>query len=272
MVQYASDDNLKNAKQSKYVSKKADKNGYINYSADEHAIWHDLFTRQNKIIPHYACQEFIDGLDILNLSADHIPQPLDVSKQLFAATGWVVETVPALISFDKFFLLLSQRKFPAASFIRSRDELDYLQEPDIFHEIYGHCPMLTNPVFANFTQKYGELGVANPSYHFHLARLYWFTVEFGLINTEHGLRNYGGGILSSFDETIYALESDIPQRRHFRAIDALRTPYRIDIKQVIYYVIDSYEQVFDLLSNNFIGLLDQARALGDFAPEYPTEK
>ncbi len=259
-------------KTSKYVAKVTDKNGNIPYSDEEHHVWHDLIVRQKKLIQNRACQEFIDGLDILKMSDDEIPQPNVLSKRLYDKTNWVVAPVPALISYDRFWQLLSERKFPAASFIRSREELDYLQEPDIFHEYFGHCPLLTDQVFADFTQRYGAIArKADKKDHARLARLYWFTVEFGLINTSAGLRSYGGGILSSAEETVYALESDIPQRRHLDFVDALRTPYRIDILQTVYFVIDSYDELYHALDVDLFELIAKARKLGEHEPTYPTE-
>ncbi|MCW5589955.1 MAG: phenylalanine 4-monooxygenase [Legionellales bacterium] len=261
------------SKTSKYTAKMADSHGYIPYTDSEHEVWHDLIVRQNKIITERACKEYLHGLDVLNMSHDEIPQPHVISTALTKATGWAVEPVPALISYDRFFKLLSERRFPAASFIRSREELDYLQEPDIFHEYYGHCPMLTEPIYANFMQKYGEIGQkASAQDQYRLARLYWFTVEFGLVHTKDGIRCYGGGILSSYSETLYALESDIPQRLPFNFLDALRTPFRIDILQPLYYVIDSYQQLYDALDVDLFALINQARELGEFPPLFAPEK
>jgi len=257
-------------KSSKYVAKIADEDGFIDYTESENEVWHDLITRQLDIIQGRACQEFLDGLDILQLSNDRIPQPKEVSKTLFERTGWVVEPVPALINFDRFFKLLAAKRFPAASFIRTRDEMDYLQEPDIFHEIFGHCAMLTHPAFARFTEAYGHAGVAaEHKDRVMLARLYWFTVEFGLINTSQGLRSYGGGINSSPGETVYAIESDKPVRKPFDPIDALRTPYRIDIYQTVYYVLNRMEDLYQLADSDLNAFIEEARTLGQFAPTFP---
>jgi phenylalanine-4-hydroxylase len=178
--------------------------------------------------------------------------------------------VPSLIPFEHFFTLLANRKFPAATFIRRRAELDYLQEPDIFHEVFGHCPMLTNQACADFTHNYGELSLtASPEDQVLLAKLYWFTIEFGLIKTKAGLRAYGGGILSSMSETLYCVESDIPQRKPFDVIDVLRTPYRIDIMQPIYFVIDSFDVLYHLIDMDLIGLIREARKMGMHEPIYP---
>jgi phenylalanine-4-hydroxylase len=177
--------------------------------------------------------------------------------------------VPALIGFDRFFKLLADRKFPCATFIRTREDFDYVTEPDIFHEIFGHTPMLAYPVYADFMQKYGELGVGQePFVQKMLARFYWFTVEFGLIQTKRDLKCYGGGILSSPSETLHAIDEPSIIRKPFNALDILRTPYRIDILQPIYYIIESYEQIYDVLNNDFIQTIMQAKEMGEFAPLY----
>ena len=169
-------------KSAKYTARKPDEQGVIHYPDEEHETWSILFRRQMEILPGRACDEFIAGLKLLELSADRIPQLPDISNALSKETGWGVARVPALISFDRFFRLLADRQFPVATFIRTRDELDYLEEPDIFHEIFGHCPLLTNPAFASLTQTFGKVGVgASKEERVYLARLYWFTVEFGLL-------------------------------------------------------------------------------------------
>ncbi|GAB4392875.1 MAG: phenylalanine 4-monooxygenase [Gammaproteobacteria bacterium] len=253
-----------------YVAKKPDENGFINYDATENAVWHDLYKRQITIVHRYACSEYTQGLTTLNLTTDRIPQCSEINQKLQQTTGWQVEPVPALIPHDYFFKLLSQRKFPAATFIRRREEFNYIQEPDIFHEYFGHCPMLTNPIYADFMHAYGHLGLntRNPQHQQLLARLYWFTVEFGLIQTPQGKLCYGGGILSSPEETVYAIDSDIPKRLAFNLLDVLRTPYRIDIKQPIYFVINDFEELYDLIRQDITQLLEQAIALGEFEPCY----
>ena len=258
------------AKSSSYEAKVPDENGIIAYSDDEHQIWSELYQSQMEIIPGRVCSEFIRGLETLNLPKQRIPQPGEVSDILREATGWEVAPVPALINFDRFFKLLSERKFPAATFIRTRDEMDYLQEPDIFHEIFGHTAMLTHQAFADFTEAYGKAGVnASKQERVFLARLYWFTVEFGLLRSDRGVSIYGGGIASSPGETIYAVESPEPIRRPFDPVDVLRTPYRIDIYQTVYYVLDRLDDLFELAEADLIGLIRKARALGEFEPTYP---
>lgn len=204
---------------------------------------------------------------------DSIPQLPDVNARLKELTGWQVKAVDALISHEEFFNLLVNRIFPAATFIRSMEEFDYVTEPDIFHELYGHCPMLTEPKFADFVQAYAQKVLELPKEEWPLLqRLFWFTVEFGLIKTPEGVRAYGGGILSSHQETVYAVESDIPQRKPFEVLDILRTPYRIDMLQPIYFVLESYQQLFDFLNSETDSVLQKAHELGEHEPTFPVEK
>lgn len=257
-------------KSSRYEAKNVDEHGLIDYSPEEDQVWSELYARQMALLPERACQAFLDGLDALQLPADRVPQARDLSERLHDLTGWVIEPVPALINFDRFFDLLSRKRFPAASFIRHREDMDYLQEPDIFHEIFGHATMLTNPAMADFTYAYGQAGMAaSKADRVLLARLYWFTVEFGLLQTPQGVRIYGGGIASSPGETHYAIDSDEPIRRPFDPIDALRTPYRIDIYQPVYYILNQLDDLFELAEQDLLGLIRQARALGEFTPTFP---
>lgn len=257
-------------KQSNYVSKQPNEQGIIAWSDEENGIWSELVERQLQHIPGKACDEYIHGLELLALPHDRIPQLHEVNEVLQSTTGWRVARVPALIPFDEFFRLLANKEFPVATFIRTREEFDYLQEPDIFHEIFGHCPLLTNPAFAHFTHQYGKLGLAaTPKERVYLARLYWFTVEFGLLQTERGLRIYGGGILSSPGETDYAINSDKPERKPLVPLDALRTPYRIDIMQPIYYTIGSTDELFEIANLDIMALVREAMELGLFEPKFP---
>lgn len=256
-----------------YVAKQSDEHGFIAWSDEENAIWGELITRQLSCIEGKACDEYLQGLQRLNLPTDRIPQLEEVSKVLRETTGWECAEVPALISFDRFFELLANKQFPVATFIRSREEFDYLQEPDIFHEIFGHCAMLTNPDFATFTHIYGKLGLAaSKEDRVYLARLYWFTIEFGLLETEQGLRIYGGGILSSPGETQYAMHSDIPERKMLEVVDVLRTPYRIDIMQPLYFKVRSIRQLFEIAQQDLMALVQQAKALGLHAPKFPPKQ
>ncbi|WP_018692769.1 phenylalanine 4-monooxygenase [Algicola sagamiensis] len=262
------------AKSSQYVSKPLEADGSILWTPEENDVWHALYSRQIGNIQHKACDEYLDGLKILNLRSDGIPHMEELNSVLRERTGWECAAVPALIDFDEFFRLLANRKFPVATFIRRREDFDYLQEPDIFHEIFGHCAMLTHPEFAEFTHRYGQLGYeASKEDRVFLARLYWFTVEFGLIrNTDNELKIYGGGILSSPGETEYAFNSEVPERREFNIVDVLRTPYRIDIMQPIYYCIESIHQLFELSQMDIMQYVKKAKALGLFEPKFPPKE
>lgn len=255
-------------KKTNYIAKKPNKSGLIDYSDAENQTWKTLYERQIKLIKNRAATPFIEGIKALKLNAKKIPQCKEVSDILQDLTGWSVTPVEALISFQDFFQLLASKQFPAASFIRIPEELDYLKEPDIFHELFGHGPMLTNSAFANFTQQVGQFGLkANKQERAMLARLYWFTVEFGLLQTDTGLRIYGGGILSSKTESVYALESDAPKRLPFNLLTVLRTPYRYDELQKTYFIIDHIDTLYNLLSENLLDAFHQARKLGMLEPE-----
>lgn len=252
-----------------YQAREPDADGIIHWSEVENRTWQTLMERQLTLIEGRVCQQYLDGLERLGLPSDRIPQLGDVDRVLEQATGWKTAQVPALIPFDTFFQLLANRRFPVATFIRTPEELDYLKEPDIFHEIFGHCPMLTNEAFAEFTATYGRIGLAaEPKDRVYLARLYWMTVEFGLVDTPDGRRIYGGGIISSPKETLHAL-SDTPVHAPFDALDALRTPYRIDILQPLYYVLDSLDRLQELSRRDLMALVEEAKALGLFEPRFP---
>lgn len=255
---------------SSYVARQADAEGYVAYTSVEDETWNILYRRQMRVIGGRACNQYLHGLELLNLPVDRVAQIPEVSSVLRAATGWELAPVVAVIPFDEFFSLLADRKFPAATFIRRQEDIDYLQEPDIFHEIFGHCPLLTDPVFADFVQAYGELGYgASRQQQVYLARLFWFTVEFGLINTSNGLRIYGAGILSSKGETIYALEDSKPVRQPFSVDIALRTPYRIDIYQPIYFTINHFEDLYAVMNNSLLPKIKHAMELGLLEPGFP---
>jgi len=263
------------AKGTKYVSRNPDEQGIIEWSNEENQIWQELVTRQLSCIKDKACDEYFDGLKKLNLPTDRIPQLGEVSDVLKKATGWQCYPVPALIGFGEFFKLLSEKKFPVATFIRSREEMDYLQEPDIFHEIFGHCPLLTNPSFANYTEAYGKMGLnATKEQRVFLARLYWFTIEFGLLDTPKGLRIYGGGILSSPSETTYALEDNNVERKAFNILDILRTPYRIDIMQPVYYMLSKVADLDNVRKfevDEIMELVAKAQMLGLHEARFPSK-
>ncbi|OGV28107.1 MAG: phenylalanine 4-monooxygenase [Legionellales bacterium RIFCSPHIGHO2_12_FULL_37_14] len=257
---------------SRYVAHKPDKNGIVHYSQEEQHVWQQLFTRQIKICQKYACAEFLHGLKVLGINKAHIPQLPEINKQLKTLTNWQVVPVTALISARHFFELLANKKFPAATFIRFQEDLDYVKEPDIFHELFGHCPMLTNPLFAKFMQAYAKLVLTfKESDWALLQRLFWFTVEFGLINTTKGIKAYGGGILSSIAETAYSIDSELPIRVYFNILQAFRTPYRIDELQKVYFVIPDFATLFKLTKQNLKQLITEAKTLGEFPPLFKVE-
>src|SRR5713226_3768436 len=239
------------------------------YSADEHAIWRLLFERQQRLLVGRACDEYLDGLKGLGVAAAGIPDFRRLSDILDQATGWRIAAVPGLVSDDVFFAFLASRRFPSTCFIRRRDQLDYLQEPDVFHDICGHVPMLMNPIFADYMQAYGEGGLKalRLGHLEHLARLYWYTVEFGLIATPEGLRIYGSGILSSAGESVYSLEDPRPNRVRFELRRVMRTRYRIDTFQQTYFVIDDFRQLFDATRPDFAPIYRNLAALPDIEPD-----
>lgn len=258
------------SKTTSYRSKLPGADGRIAYTAEEDAIWRDLHARQRALLPGRACGAYLEGLRLLALPEDRVPQLAEVDAALARASGFGVAAVPALISPKRFFKLLAARKFPAATFIRRREDFDYIEEPDVFHEIFGHCPLLTQPVYADFLQRYGEVALSlDKAWLWRLQRLFWFTVEFGLIREAEGLRIYGAGIVSSSRETPWALEEPSVERQPFDLLTVLRTPYRIDILQPVYYVIDDWQELLDLLRADLLPLLEEAERLGPLAPRFP---
>src|SRR5690242_9157755 len=239
------------------------------YSEEEHTIWRLLFERQQCLLADRACREFLDGLDRLGVAADGIPDFRLLSDLLDAATGWRIAAVPGLVPDDVFFAYLARRRFPSTCFIRRRDQLDYLQEPDIFHDICGHVPLLMNPIFADYMQAYGEGGLKalGLGHLQRLARLYWYTVEFGLIATPEGLRIYGSGILSSAGESVYCLEDLRANRIRFDLRRVMRTRYRIDDFQQTYFVIDDFRELFDATQPDFGPIYREIAALPDIEPD-----
>ena len=217
------------------------------FTPQEHRVWDMLFARQQQMLGHRAVHAFHEGLDVLRLSRPGIPDFDELNERLFARTGWTVVSVPGLVPDDIFFEHLSRRRFPAGNFIRSADQLDYLEEPDVFHDVFGHVPLLAQPAVADFMQAIGEHGLhaLEVGALHRLARLYWYTVEFGLAREEGVLKIYGAGILSSFGESRYALESPVPHRPAFDMARVLRTGYRSDAFQQSYFVIDSFEDLLE---------------------------
>lgn len=252
---------------SMYQARLPDRDGYIHYSAAEHRRWAELYSAQIANVQRFAAKEYLHGLAQLQLPPGHIPQCRDVSRVLVDLTGWCVQPVPALIGFAEFFTMLAQRVFPAASFLRTKADFYYVKEPDIFHEIFGHTPLLTDPRFAAFSQSIGKFGLqAAPRDYAWLARLYWFTIEFGLTTEQQQCKPLGAGLMSSPSELMYAAASDTPERRPFHLLDVLRTPYRIDIHQPVYYVMADLDDLFELAECNLLDKVHQAQVLGLLSP------
>ena len=233
--------------------------GWDDYTAQEHGVWKTLFERQSKLLPGRACDEFVHGMRALPLSAHEIPDFRRLSEVLMRHTGWQVVAVPGLVPDEVFFDHLANRRFPAGQFIRSPEQLDYLQEPDVFHDVFGHVPMLMHPVIADYIQAYGvgglraqKLGVLAK-----LARVYWFTVEFGLVAQSEGLRIYGSGIVSSYSETLFALEDASPNLLRFDLERVMRTRYHIDDFQETYFVISGLDELLDLANIDFAPIYER---------------
>jgi phenylalanine-4-hydroxylase len=215
------------------------------YTPQDHAMWDRLFDRQQALLPGRVVPAFLKGLDILRMSKGGIPDFTELSERLMRATGWQVVAVPGLVPDAVFFDHLANRRFVAGRFIRTPGQIDYLEEPDIFHDVFGHVPLLADPVFADYMQAYGEGGLraAGRGMMTHLARLYWYTVEFGLIRDGGGLRLYGAGIVSSHGESVFALDDPSPNRIGFDLSRVMRTAYRIDDYQQTYFVIDGFDDL-----------------------------
>lgn len=235
---------------------------YAAYSPADHETYRALYERQSKLLPGLASDEFITALPALGEST-HIPRFDDINDRLMKATGWQVVAVPGLIPEVPFFTLLANRKFPVTDWIRKPDEFDYIVEPDVFHDLFGHVPLLFNPVFADHIQAYGKgaikahgLGACE-----ELSRLYWYTIEFGLMQQKNGLRAYGAGILSSSGELVHAVKSNEPQRISLDLMRCMRTQYNIDSYQQTYFVIDSFKQLFDMTAPDFTPLYAQLKTL-----------
>ena len=223
------------------------------YTADEHRLWSALHARQRDGLEGRACDAFLRGLDVLDLDDGGVPDFDRINPRLEALTGWRIEPVSGLAPDAVFFERLSRRRFPAARFLRRGDQLDYLSEPDVFHDVFGHVPMLTDPVFADYMQAYGAGGLRalGVDHLRHLARLYWHTVEFGLVRDDGGLKIYGAGIVSSHGETRHALEAAEPLRLVFDMERVMRTPYRIDRFQQTYFVIPSIPALLEATLQDF---------------------
>jgi phenylalanine-4-hydroxylase len=242
--------------------------GWAAYSEAEHATWRQLFQRQSALLPGRACKAFIDGMRRLPIGADRIPDFEQLSSALTQRTGWQIVAVPGLVPDEVFFDHLAHRRFPAGRFIRTPEQLDYLEEPDVFHDVFGHVPMLMNPVIADFVQAYGVGGLRAQALGVlpQLARVYWYTVEFGLVQEHGGVRIYGSGIASSAAETVFAVENSSPNRIAFELQRVMRTHYRIDDFQESYFVIDNLEQLLALARIDFGPMYEDIKGKPEFQP------
>ena len=236
---------------------------WANYTRTDHEVWDTLFARQCEMLPGRACQEFLDGVARFGLGNGGIPKFADLNQVLGKTTGWELVAVEGLLPDEVFFDHLAHRRFPVSWWIRKPEQLDYLSEPDLFHDLFGHVPLLLNPVFADYMQAYGRGGMKahalGPEALMNLTRLYWYTVEFGLIDTPAGMRIYGAGIVSSKGESIYSLDADAPNRIGFDLERVMNTRYRIDTYQQTYFVIDSFEQLFEATSPDFTPIYARLR-------------
>jgi phenylalanine-4-hydroxylase len=235
---------------------------WSHYTAEDHATWDTLFARQATLLPGRASNAWLRGLDVLKLSKPGIPDFEELSDRLMQLTGWQVVAVPGLVPDDVFFDHMANRRFVAGNFIRRPDQLDYLQEPDVFHDVFGHVPMLADPVFADYLEAYGRGGQRAMQHDAlkYLGRLYWYTVEFGLIAEPEGLRIYGSGIVSSYAESRFALDDPSPHRLAFDLSRVMRTDYRIDDFQQNYFVVPSFDELLRVTVET------------DFAPLYEAIK
>jgi len=239
------------------------------YLAAEHDRWDRLFNRSRATLRNRACDEFIAMMNALQLSESGIPDMEKLSDRLEKMTGWRVVPVAELVPDDVFFNHLANRRFPAGAFIRPEAELDYLKEPDVFHDIFGHVPLLANPTYADFMQAYGKGGQRAMQLDRlpNLARLYWYTVEFGLLQTSAGLRIFGAGIVSSAAESVFALESHSPNRTAFRLDRVMRTKYIVDDFQQTYFVIDSFENLLDNCYQDFGPIYERIGMAPEIEPD-----
>ncbi|MES2097944.1 MAG: phenylalanine 4-monooxygenase [Pseudomonadota bacterium] len=239
---------------------------WAHYSPEDHATWDTLFARQAALLPGRASNAYLRGLDVLKLSKPGIPDFEELSERLMKLTGWQVIAVPGLVPDEVFFDHMANRRFVAGNFIRRPDQLDYLQEPDVFHDVFGHVPMLADPVFADYLVAYGQGGQRARGLDAlkYLGRLYWYTVEFGLIAEPEGLRIYGSGIVSSYAESRFALEDASPNRIGFDLARVMRTDYRIDDFQQNYFVIPSFDELLRVtVETDFAPLYEELKALPD---------
>ncbi len=240
---------------------------YDRYTEQDHEVWKTLYQRQSALLPGRACDEFMQGLTTLQINEYQVPRFDELNRQLKVLTGWQIVAVHGLIPDATFFEHLANRRFPVTWWIREAHQLDYLQEPDVFHDLFGHVPLLANQSFADYLQAYGQGGLKANSQGAlpMLARLYWYTVEFGLIKTPNGLRIYGAGIVSSQTESLFSLESSSPNRIEFDLLRIMRTHYQIDSFQKSYFVIHSFQELMNATAPDFSPYYEQLAGLTTIA-------
>ena len=256
-------------KSTTYASKTPGPDGRFHYDAEETDIWRTLYSRQMATLGDFACDAYLEGQAQLGFTPDAVPQVADIDARLNELTGAGVQPVAALIPQAEFSTLLKNRRFPVATFIRRREQLDYIEEPDIFHEVFGHCPMLAHPDFCRFMERFGDLALSLPKSTIkRLYRLWWFTVEFGMIMEDGRMKAFGAGIMSSPSEAAHAASGDA-EILPFDLLTIFRTDYRIDILQPVYFAIESFEQLASSLDEDIAGLLQRAAELGDLPDRFP---
>jgi phenylalanine-4-hydroxylase len=235
---------------------------WSSYSPEEHALYRRLFERQSKLVPRYACREWIEAVAGLD-AAREIPKFDQVSRRLGAKTGWRIVAVPGLIPDEAFFTHLANRRFPVTVWLRRPEEFDYIVEPDVFHDFFGHVPLLFDPVYADHLHEYGKGGLKAMRLDAvkMLARLYWFTIEFGLMRGPDGVRAYGAGLLSSGGELAYCVDDPRPQRLDFDLERVMRTEYQIDRYQERYFVIECFAQLMRETAPDFTPIYERLRRL-----------
>jgi phenylalanine-4-hydroxylase len=238
------------------------------YTAAEHLVWKTLYERQARMLEGRACDEFLAGMRALAIAPHEIPDFRRLSDVLMKHSGWQVVAVPGLVPDEVFFEHLANRRFPAGQFIRNAEKLDYVPEPDVFHDVFGHVPLLINPIIGDYIQAYGVAGLRAKERGVLdlLARVYWYTVEFGLVEQQDGLRLYGAGIVSSYAESLFALDAASPNRVRFRLPRVMQTEYRIDDFQETYFVIRNLDELLKLAQTDFEPLYAQVSGLPALQP------
>lgn len=256
------------------VTKDSLQNNCMRYSIDHHKLWQYLYITQKNNLETIACPAFMTALQKINLPIDYIPQIEEVSRNLFEYSGWRIKEVDGLIENECFFDMLKHKTFPSTTYIRNNDEIELSKSPDIFHELFGHCPLLTSDDYSVLMQKFGDVALQLDKVgKKFIQRLFWFTLEVGLIRTNQGVKIYGGSLLSSSLESFRSIYSTSPIRKTYNVVNIFRTPYRADLAQQIYYIIEDVDAIFNFLCDiSYVKkCIEQACTLGEFAPLFPID-